>query len=196
VTQALKAAVVDMLAPPAPAPEAESEPVAEKAPPPVAADAVMEEEEVVVEEQAMEPMDDGGGEMTADEFLAQIGALIDAKLAPIAGLLDIEKKVAGHVASLMLPFQAQKDASDAERQQEIATLKATIAEQQQRLAALEGDVPQAFHDPFVAGFRASQSDATVATKEQIDGLELPALSSDAEWDKIYKGLVGTNGHPS
>ena len=194
VLTSLKAAVATMITPPEPVAESpvEPEPVAEKAPPPMVEEDVVTEEPAVVEEQAMDDM--GGGEMSADEFLAQIGALIDAKLAPIAGLLDIEKKVAGHVASLMQPYQAQKDASDAEKVAEIASLKAQQTTIVERLAALEGDQPSAWKAPW-GGYRATEDDATTTTKEQAETLGLPALDDDAEWQKLRNGLFGlpTNG---
>lgn len=168
--------------------EPEAEPVAEKAPPPM----VEEVAEEVVEEQALEPMDDGGGEMTADEFLAQIGALIDAKLAPIAGLLDIEKKVAGHVASLMQPFQAQQATKD----DETAALKATIAEQQARLELLEGDIPPAFK--AIGGYRPSQALDTLVTKaqaEQFGAAPAPEDNPNDPFAEIRSKLLGSpNGH--
>lgn len=122
--------------------------------------------------------DMGGGEMSADEFLGQIGALMDQKIAPLAGLLDIEKKMAGHVQSLMGGYTAQKDAEAAERQAEIATLKA-------RIAALEGDTPIAFR-----GFQASADGSTIISTEKAVQLGAPVADDQNPFADITAQLFG------
>jgi len=158
VLTALKGAVAAMVAPAA---ESAPEPVTEKAEPsaeeakadPMPNDAALVEEEVTLETDP--------GEMTYDEFIAEIrrvvreelGAELKAQLAPLAGMMDIEKKVSGAVQSLMQPYQAQKD-------DEVARLKTQLAETQRQIAELQGDVPSAFQAAF-GGYRPSQAADTV-----------------------------------
>ena len=107
------------------------------------------EEMTAVEEDAIEPMTEEpaeGGLTLSPEDLTAIGEAIStalqAGLAQVMGALDLEKKVAGHVQGLMAPYTAQKDASEAERVQEIATLKATIDSTQTKLNELLGLQPE------------------------------------------------------
>jgi hypothetical protein len=200
VLTTLKAAVATMIAPPVVEPE--PAPVAEKAVTDIPeADAKADVE--MIDEPVVEAVAEDPGEMTYDEFVGEIrrvvreeiGAELKAQLAPLAGMLDIEKKVSGAVQSLMQPYQAQKD-------DEAAALKALIEEHQlslkdaqSRLVALEGDQPSAWKAPW-GGYRATEDDATTTTKEQAEALGLPALDDDAEWTKLRNGLFGaapTNG---
>lgn len=154
IAQTIKSAVAPAVATVAATPE----PVAEKA----AADEIEAkapmDEMAVVEE--VEPVAEEPGDMTYDEFVQtirsvvreELAAELKAQIAPLAGMLDIEKKVGSAVQSLMQPYQQQQATKDDARTQEIATLKARIAE-------LEGDIPAAFR-PF-AGFHASTDESTV-----------------------------------
>ena len=195
VLTALKGAVAEMIAPP---PVVES--VAEKAPPPAmdAEDDPAQGGDMGADEPAEgePPLDAGGGERSADEFLAQIGDLLDTKFAPLIDALGITQKLDGHLGELktMLGgYQAKKDDADAARQQEIATLKATNAELKERVAALEGDVPNAFRQAF-GGYRPSQAAETVVTKDQAPGGAPPppvgTPTDDDPFADIKAGLFG------
>lgn len=150
------------------------------------------EEETVIEEkidgEEMAPMEEEptGGLTLSPEDLTAITEVfttaIQSALAPVVGMLDIEKKVAGHVQSMLAPYQTQKDASDAERMQEIATLKEAIETQQAKLAELLGETPRAYHritdNPVVSEAR----------KEQL----VPPTQTD--FDPIVTQLMGNGVH--
>jgi len=160
---------------------------AEKALPPMAEAEVVEEDaigEMPVEEEAY---DDAAVTLSAGDIEAisqAIGAAVSQALAPLAGLLDMEKKMQGHVQTLMAPYQAQKDASDAERMSEIATLKASLAETQAKLAELLGDQP-------IVGYRPSQAVDSILG---ADASLLEAIKSQqpgaGPFDDIVQNLFG------
>lgn len=149
-----------------------------KAPPPV-------EEPAVVEEMAEPPMGEGmameeepeGGLTLSPEDLSAIGqafstALTEA-LAPLMGLLDIEKKMAAHVQTVMGGYQTQKDSEAAEQRATVESLAATVKAQGETLADLTGTQPAAVvtrgsasqstivseSDPLVATVKAQQEPA-------------------------------------
>lgn len=146
-----------------------------------------------IEPVAEEPYDDTAVTLSSGDIEAisqAIGAAVSQALAPLAGLLDMEKKMQGHVQSLMAPYQAQKDASDAERAEEIATLKATLAETQAKLTELIGDQPAAGYRPSQAVDNILGADATLleAVKSQQPG--------SGPFDDIVQNLFGNGLAPS
>lgn len=129
-----------------------------KAFPPKAAAAAAPVEGTPEEESAESPeeekaeMDMGEGDATdaggltlspedLDAIGQAVGAAIQGVASQIMGALDLEKKVAGHVQGLMAPFQAQKDATDAEKTEQIASLKAQQDAIQSKLDELLGLQP-------------------------------------------------------
>jgi hypothetical protein len=163
---------------------------ATKAPPfpPASEDAAPAEAETKVdgEEMMMDEPADAGGLTLSPEDLSAIGEAFAQQLAPalaqVMGALDLEKKVAGHVQSLMGPYQTQKDAADAEREAQIAELQSTLKATQDRLAELMGETPAAHK-----GHRIT--DNPVVTKEQSAALHTPA---SVDFDPIV-GLLMNNG---
>ena len=111
--------------------------------PPMIEEAPVEEEKAPEDmpmEEAMPEEDDGGpyvGDMTPEEFSALLSAAFAQAMAPLMGVLDIEKKMAAHVDSVMGGYKTKDDT----RAQEIATLKDQQADIATRLLALEGDQP-------------------------------------------------------
>jgi len=113
-----------------------------------------------VEEDAIGemPMEEDAGEYLEDEaFIAAIATKVAEILAPqfaeIKGAMNFEKKIGDALGELKTTwggYQTQKDASDAERMSEIATLKASLAETQAKLTELLGDRP-------AVGYRPSQA---------------------------------------
>ena len=113
-------------------------------------------EEGSPEEEAAEPPDeamaegdteaDAGGLTLSPEDLSAIGSAVSAALQGVAsqimGALDLEKKVAGHVQGLMAPYQATKDATDAERAAQIAALQTSLKAAQEQQTALKGQLDE------------------------------------------------------
>jgi len=126
--------------------------------------------------EAVETKDDGMGDMEAmadeggmgeatlepegDENMlteGEIGAIANAVVAAITPLLDIEKKMAGHLndmKGLIGGMATTKDAAIAEVKQELAAVKEQVAD-------LNGSQPRI----LAGGFRASQSPKTITTDE-------------------------------
>lgn len=152
-----------------------------------------EEESSETADEAMAEGDDTGesdpnaltlspGDMQA------IGELIAQSLAPLAGLMEMEKKMAGHVQTALAPFQqaqATKDATAAEQAQRITQLETSLKEAKNELAALTGDQPAvsyratAARDNVVGTLQDGQLIQTV--KEQLP-------STPGQFDDIISGL--------
>lgn len=154
-------------------------------PPAVDAKADMPMDEPPAEDMAME---EDAGEMGWDEILAGFSQMLDAKLGPLIEALGITTKLDGHMGelkSLLGSYTKTKDDAEAQRAAEVAALKATIDQQQARLAELIDDQPR-------GGYRASQAtDNTLAAallaataKESIDETDDPELA------KIRQGFFG------
>lgn len=157
---------------------------ATKAFPPKAADAEPEVE-AVVEEDAIDdmPIEDEpaeGGLTLSPEDLTALGQLINESMqgiaAQIMGALDLEKKVAGHVQGMMAPYQATKDAEQAQTKEQIAALSTKVAQ-------LSGDQP-------AVPYRASAAKDNVLT----DATMLAAAKQLADpngadpWADIKRGF--------
>lgn len=148
--------------------------------------------EAVVEEDAMDdmPMDEEPADDTALTLssgdLAAIGEAIGAQLqgiaAQIMGALDLEKKVAGHVQGLMAPFQAQKDATDAEKAEQIAQLQTALKDTQSKLDELLGlqpaVAPRASANPATAlnPFNPADNALLAAVKDQVPSDQQPFVN--------------------
>lgn len=169
--------------------------LAEKAAPPfspadeepaVEAEAKMDGEEMLMEE---EPSAEGGLTLSPEDLTA-IGEAFAAQLAPalaqVMGALDLEKKVAGHVQTMLQPYQTQKDAADAERAAEIATLQSTLKATNDKLAELMGETPAAYK-----GHRITDNPVvSEARKEQL----VPTAPTAADFDPIVAQLMGNGVH--
>lgn len=158
---------------------------AQKAPPPAFVEAEATEE--VVEEDAIGemPMEEEpaeGGLTLSPEDLTAIGEAVGGAvatalqqaLAPMVGLLDIEKKMQSHVESLMGGYQTTKDAEQAETKQQLTQLQAQLAE-------LTGDQP-------AAPYRASQAKDNILNDAALVAVTKQAQNGAGPWDEIIKGL--------
>lgn len=108
--------------------------------------------EDVAEGGVEEPGEDGGLTLSPDD-LAAIGQAVGAALEPLIGALGITQKLEGHLGELktmMGGYVKQKDDEAAQRQNEIASLKASIDQQQAKLAELLGDQPRGGYRPTQA----------------------------------------------
>lgn len=159
----------------------------EKAAPPFVTE---EQEETVVEEKVdgelmVEEESAGGLTLSTEDLQAiaeTIGASISQALAPLAGMLDIEKKMQAHVQSVMGGYQTQKDAQDAERAQQITDLQTTLKATQDKLAELLGETPAAYK-----GHRITDNPIVSETrKEQL--ISVPPTAAD--FDPIVAQLAG------
>ena len=150
---------------------------AEKAFPPAAAAAAPVDS---AEEDAMDGGMDDAMEAPVDENALTLSqgdlAAIQGMIAQVMGALELEKKVAGHVQGLMAPYQATKDASDAETREQIAALQAQLTE-------LTGDRPAAAYRPSQATNNVL-NDATLvlAAKQALEP------NGNDPWADIKQGL--------
>jgi hypothetical protein len=92
-------------------------------------------------DMASEPEGDEGGnyvgDMSPEEFSALLTQAFTTALQPLAGLLEIEKKMAAHVDSVMGGYKTKDDA----RATELAALKTQQQQLADKIAAIEGDQP-------------------------------------------------------
>lgn len=117
------------------------------------------------EEEAVEPdAQDAGGLTLSPEDLDAIGQAISAAMAPIAaqimGGLDLEKKVGAHVQGMMAPYQqaqATKDASNAEKAEQIAALQVALKANQDALTLTQTKLDDLLGLQPVTSQRPSQS---------------------------------------
>ena len=91
------------------------------------------------------------------------------------GLLDMEKKMQGHVQSMLAPYQATKDAEQAETKQQVAAL-------QQQVTELTGD-------QSAVPYRPSQAKDNMLTDAALLAAAKAAQSNGAgPWDDVIRGL--------
>lgn len=139
------------------------------------------------EEDAMDGGADDAMEEPVDENALTLSqgdlAAIQGMIAQVMGALELEKKVAGHVQGLMAPYQATKDASDAEKAEQIAALQTAIKDTQAKLAELTGDQP-------AAPYRASQAKDNVLTDATMlaAAKQLADPNANDPWADIKMGL--------
>ncbi len=146
-------------------------------------------DETVVEEPAAE----GGLTLSPediDAITAAVTTALQAGLAQVMGAMDLEKKVAGHVQGLMAPYQATKDSEQAERDAQVATLKATIESTQTKLDELLG------LQPAVAA-RPTESAQTVINPwipqdaQLLESIKNQAPAGDFAFGDLVQNLFGT-----
>lgn len=144
--------------------------------------------EDVIEEDAIGdmPMEEeaAGGLTLSPEDLAAITEVFQAGLAQVMGALDLEKKVAGHVQGLLAPYTAQKDASDAERAEQIAQLQTALKAAQEQQTALKTQIDELLGlQPAVKAERPSEAPATLVN---------PWVPQDAQLLQSIKDQVSPN----
>ena len=142
------------------------------------------------EEEAAEPdaMDDGSGDNMLTD--SEIQAIATAVVQAITPLLDLEKKMAGHMADLKTAFgqvSASKDATIAEQDTRIKAVEASVKE-------LVGDLPTSILNSAASMYRPSQATnnilppaAVARVKSETNGV--PAGLNGAEAD-AYKLIFG------
>lgn len=174
--------------------------VEEKAAPPMAE----EEAPAIVEEDAMSPdgeMDGGDGlslspeDLQACEEACYRGCLraCQEAMAPLMGVLDLEKKMATHVQNALGGYTAQKDAEKAETKQQIDTIAETVKAQGDQLAELIGDQPEvrlrpsASPDTIINPFLPADQQLLESAKAQ----QQPAF----EFSDLVTNLFGTQPQP-
>lgn len=161
--------------------------------------AAEEETESVVEVEA-EQADDGMAEEVVEEVVEEDAGMDDAAFAQLIAravvealtpLLDIEKKMAGHMGELktaLSGFGAQKDDAAAAQAAQLAQLQAQVKE-------LTGDLPDSIMGGARNFYRASESPLTQLTTEgaaKVKELtnQLPAGLTDPSEIAAYNLIFG------
>jgi hypothetical protein len=137
-------------------------------------------------DDAMEAPAEGGLTLSPEDLSAitdAVNAALQGAVSQIMGGLDLEKKVAGHVAGLMAPYQATKDAEQAQTREQVAALAQQNAALATQLAELSGDQPAAPYRPSAASNNVL-TDATMlaAAKQALDP------NGTDPWADIKRGL--------
>jgi hypothetical protein len=138
-------------------------------------------------DDAMEaPADEGGLTLSPEDLSAitdAVNTALQGAVSQIMGGLDLEKKVAGHVAGLMAPYQATKDAEQAQAKEQVAALAQQTATLATQVAELSGDQPAAPYRPSAASNNVL-TDATMlaAAKQALDP------NGTDPWADIKRGL--------
>jgi hypothetical protein len=155
--------------------------------PPTAEDAVVEED--AIEPMVDEPVDDTALTLSSGDLSAiaeAVATALQAGIAQVMGALDLEKKVAGHVQGLLAPYQATKDATDAEKAEQIAQLQASLKQAQEQTAATEAKLNELLgYQPAVKAERASESATTTIPAN-------PWLPTDQQLLQAVKDQVDPN----
>lgn len=159
------------------------------------AEAVVEEDAIEEIPMAEEPAE--GGLTLSPEDLTAIGEAIATALqgsvAQIMGALDLEKKVAGHVQGLMAPYTATKDASDAEKAEQITQLQTALKATQDQLNELLGlqpeVTPRASAAPASAlnPFNPADNALLASIKDQVPSDQQPHIN---EFEDLKLKLFG------
>ena len=152
---------------------------------------VMAEEEAVVDEEVVAEEADAGMD---DAAFAQM--IAEAVVQALTPLLDIEKKMAGHLADLKTTiggYSSQKDAAEAELKTEVADLKQQVKE------IAVGDIPQSVIDSVLGQARgmyrpsaAADNLIPQAAAETVKAAltNIPAGLNDQEAD-AYRLIFGS-----
>lgn len=166
--------------------------------PPAAADAVVEED--AVEEMPMDEAPAEGGLTLSPEDLQAIGGAIgeqlQAALGQIMGALDLEKKVAGHVQGLMAPYQATKDASDAEKAEQITALQTSLKQAQDQQSALKAQLDELMGLQPAVQQRASEAPGTAINpwipgdQQLLQAIKDQAPAGDFQFGDLVQNLFG------
>ena len=100
-------------------------------------------------EGGIEEPEDAGGLTLSPEDIAAIGQAVaqalQSTLGPLVSTMDLTNKIGGHMdelKSMMGSYQTKKDASDAEKAEQITALKSTIDSTQAKLNDLLGLQPE------------------------------------------------------
>jgi hypothetical protein len=129
-------------------------------------------------DDAMEEPDADPNALTLSQGdLDAINGMIVSAVGQIMGGLELDKKVAGHVQTLMAPYQQQQATKE-------AALTTQVAELQQQLKELTGDQP-------AAPYRASAAkDATLKAEADLLAAVRQQSSSSpyGDFDDIVRGL--------
>jgi hypothetical protein len=147
-------------------------------------------EETVVED---EPEDDSALTLSSGDIAAiaqAVAPVVQQAVATIMGGMDLEKKVAGHVQTMMAPLQAQKDDATAKLTERVTTLETSVKN------VAQGEFPASLYDQmFNTGMvrpsevRAAPAD-TAKIKEALEHAQavpdgLSGMDADA-----YKLIYG------
>jgi hypothetical protein len=143
------------------------------------------------------PIDEGDSGLTlsTDDLAAigqVIGSVVQGALEPLIGAMGITQKLEGHLGELktmMGSYVKQKDDSEAQHAQEVAALKASIEQQQAKLAELLGEQPRASYRPTQATDNSPWTDPQVlaAIKDAAAGNGFEDLTS-----KLFPGILPPN----
>lgn len=168
--------------------------------------------EEVVEEDAMDemPMEEepaeGGLTLSPEDLTAiseAVATALQAGIAQVMGALDLEKKVAGHVQGLMAPYQATKDASDAEKAEQITALQTSLKAAQEAQNALKAQLDELLGVQPATVQRASESGSTIINPwipqdQQLLGAVKSQVPADQQFEfgDLVTNLFGNiNGTP-
>jgi len=134
------------------------------------------------------PIDDGsgdaGGLTLSSEDLGAIGQLLQSLLEPLIGALGITQKLEGHLGELktmMGGYTKTKDDAQAAQANEVAALKASIDQQQAKLAELIGSEPR-------AGYRASEAPDNVLNPQVLAAMKDNGDMSGTDFSDIAQQL--------
>jgi len=130
------------------------------------------------------PEETAGGLTLSTEDLSAVGEIIKSLLEPLIGALGITQKLEGHLGELktmMGGYVTKKDADEADRQNEVAALKASIDQQQAKLAELIGSEPR-------AGYRASEAADNVLNPQVLAAIKDNGDMSGTDFSDIAQQL--------
>jgi hypothetical protein len=143
------------------------------------------------------PVDEGDGGLTLStgDFAAigqVIGSVVQSALEPLIGAMGITQKLEGHLGELktmMGGYAKTKDDAQAAQANEIATLKASIEQQQAQLADLLGEQPRGGYRPTQVLDNTPWTDPQVlaAIKDAAAGNGFEDLTS-----KLFPGILPPN----
>lgn len=170
------------------------------APPPMDAEPETQADVPMEEAPAMEE-DAGGLTLSAEDLTAigqLVGAAITAGMEPLVGALGIVQKLEGGLGELktaMSGYAKTKDDAETQRAGEIAALKATIDQQQARLAELIDDQPRGGYRPSQATDNTLAQALLAATRKEstVNGRPEPT-ADDPFADLAYELLPGARPH--
>jgi hypothetical protein len=146
-------------------------------------------------EPPVDESSDGGLTLSTDDLAAigqVIGGAMQSALEPLVGALGITQKLEGHLGELktmMGGYVKQKDDSEARHTQEVAALKASIEQQQAKLAELLGDQSRAGYRPTQATDNLPWTDPQVlaAIKDAAAGNGFGDLTA-----QLFPGILPPN----
>jgi hypothetical protein len=152
-------------------------------------------DEAVEGEPPIDESSDSGLTLSTDDLAAigqVIGSVVQNALEPLIGAMGITQKLEGHLGELktmMGGYVKQKDDSEAQHTQEVAALKASIEQQQAKLAELLGDQSRAGYRPTQATDNLPWTDPQVlaAIKDAAAGNGFGDLTA-----QLFPGILPPN----